>query len=116
MLKTSQTKATIGRIVHVYCPKPWNGPQPGIVVSDQNHGPATGDEPDPATQQTVHVNAMVSGDRTETLAYFRSKQTGNTFFGLSLFDPLSEQERVEAEQKFPRFADQPTSWCEWPPR
>lgn len=118
---TSTVKAAIGRIVHVYAPSLWSGPQPGIVSNGpftepvcelHFHGRRTVQE----DGQVVNVNVLVdAANNPNALKYWRCREQGNTLTSVPLYDALTAHDRAEVLSR-PAGAAGIVCWAEWPPR
>lgn len=119
---TSKTKASVGRIVHVYCPQLWSGPQPGIVTSGPFFEQTLCDKegcPLEDAAQTINVNVLVDAQsHPGALGYWRERAQGNTLAGVPLFDAMDSESQTRtclvinhltADEKL-------VAWAEWPPR
>lgn len=114
MVQTSKTRASIGRVLLVFCPALWEGAQPGMV----SNGPF--DEPEPGDLsklgQAVNVNALVdAANHPKALEFWRSRSAGNTLCSLPLYDALSEEQRAELMTHAQDWSDRPFAWAEWMP-
>ncbi len=118
---TSTTKASIGRIVHVYAPSLWSGPQPGIVSNGPFNEPvcenaAVGVRTVQNDGQHVNVNVLVdAANNPDALAFWRSRPQGNTLTSVPLYDALPHLERETVAGR-PAGAAGLVCWAEWPPR
>lgn len=84
MLERSKTVPTVGRIIHVYSPD-WEGPRPAMVVGVNPDG-------------SCNVNVQCDGEVDKgLLAMVRSRDSGNTFCGLDVYDPMSDEQRAEMD-------------------
>lgn len=91
--------ASVGRIVHVYNPKLWDGARPGVVVG----GPWGA-----VQNQVANVNVFLDGLNDQSvLAQFRARIEGNTFGSIPVRDPLNLEERAVLGA---------ACWAEFPPK
>lgn len=99
-VKAPPTRATVGRIVHVYS-KWWKGTRPGIVVGGPWGAPES---------QTANVNVFLDGcNDSDLLSQCRTSQAGNTLGSIPVRDPFTDEERAELFSKWEH-------WAEFPPR
>lgn len=118
---TSTVKAAIGRIVHVYAPSLWIGPQPGIVSNGPFVEPVCENAPEgvrvvQTDGQVVNVNVLVDAAKNpEALKFWRSREQGNTLTSVPVYDALSGLEREIVEGR-PCHPVGIVCWAEWPPR
>lgn len=118
---TSTVEASVGRMVHVYAPSLWGGPQAGIV----SNGPYAFNVCENAPEglrvvqmdgQVVNVNVLVDASiNRESLKFWRSRDQGNTLVAVPLYDALSPSER-EIVAGRAAGAEGIVCWAEWPPR
>lgn len=104
--ESTKTRPTVGRIVLVFCPSLWNGPRPADVVTV--HG-----------DSVVSANVKLDGHCDQSvLQKFRERSEGNTLASLTVFDPLTDEERSEVANGFapadPERGWYP-AWAEWMP-
>ncbi len=96
---TPPQRATVGRILHVFNPKRWDGPRPGIVVG----GPWG-----PPESQVANVNVFLDGlNDGDALSQCRTSPAGNTLGSIPVRDPLTAEQRAVAGWE---------QWAEFPPR
>lgn len=108
MQVTSQ-KPTIGRILHVYCPSLWSGPQPGIVTGGPWDEPLG---PDHEMHPHANVNCFVdAANNPKALVAWRESPSGNTLCSIPVLDAMTDDDRA----RFRVYAGI-GRWAEWPPR
>lgn len=97
--------ATVGRIVHVYCPDLFRGPRPAIVVTDYE------------STYKVDVNVFLNGSTDEhALADFRARRRGNTECLVSVYWPLTDELRDRLAAAERQGGSTRVMWAEFPPR
>lgn len=98
-------RATVGRIVHMYCPERWGGPRPAIVVQEFESTPR------------VNVNVFLDGTTdAQQLHDFRQRRSGNTFELVPVYRSLTQTERASLAQAIKQGGDVRPFWAEFPPR
>jgi hypothetical protein len=114
--------ASVGRVVHVYCPSLWDGPQPGVVVGGPFKEPVCENAPEGLRTvedlaQCINVNALVDGaNYPKALAHWRSVSSGNTLTSVPLYDALNSSQRQIVAGRAWANPSGLVCWCEWPPR
>lgn len=133
IVKGSQIKAGVGRILHVYGPG-WHGPRPGLVVNpagdveivvvkhrraedgafveDENGQRIEEARESAGHTQAVNVNVALDGFADEVaLSHCRREPSGNTLRDVPVFASLNDEQREWLRTYAPNGA-----WAEWPPR
>ena len=91
----SNTKPTLGRVVHVYAARQWSGPRAGIVAMAW---PDSG---------CANVNLQLDGcTDAQLLSFMRASPQGTTLPSIPVFDPLTDEERKAITLDY---------WAEWMP-
>jgi hypothetical protein len=119
---TSKRKAGIPRMVCVFCPDLWSGPQPGVVSGGPFVEPITnpvGSEVIEQEGQVVNVNALVdAANNPRALAVWRGRREGNTMCSVPLYDALTPEQRAQVAPRSLIGTDSSGNryfaWCEWP--
>jgi hypothetical protein len=97
--------ATVGRIVHVWCPDLFLGPRPAIVVTDYE------------STLKVDVNVFLNGSTDEhALSDFRTRRRGNTEGLVNVYPPMTEQERDRLVAAERQGGSTRVMWAEFPSR
>jgi hypothetical protein len=118
----SNVQASVPRMVNVYCPSLWDGPQPGVVVGGPFKEPVCENAPEGLRTvedqaQCINVNALVDGANfPKALARWRSVTSGNTLTSVPLYDALTTEQRAEVAGRGWANPSGLVCWCEWPPR
>lgn len=118
LLRTSSTRATVGRVVHVYSTM-WDGARYGLVagMAPSPFGGSDGAPCDPEGLQLVNVNVGLDGTCDEApLLGARCSPLGATRPSLPLFDVLTSEQRAGLVEQAKAAGRESVSWAEWPPR